>query len=176
MRNLPPSAITALQADLVTIAALVQFQLPGGSVNSSTAQQVIYSGTTFRADTGLMDVPDISQDFALSASTINLKYADSDGALEAAALASGYFEARLDIHIAIFNSETLQLLHVIPSVYRGYCDDLQPGKGAVTFSFKNHATRFDRKKGRRTNDASQHRFYPGDPGFNRLTQSSGDVL
>lgn len=176
MRNLPSSAITALQADLVTIAALVQFQLPGGAVNSSTAQQVVYNGTTYRADTGVADVPDIVQDFNLSASTISLKYADADGLLESAAITGGYFDSQLDIHIAIFNSETLQLLHVIPSVYRGYCDDLQPGKSEVTFTFKNHAHRFDRKAGRKTNNASQHRYYPDDAGFNQITQSSGDWL
>ena len=121
-------------------------------------------------------MPDITQEFDLSSSTITLDFADADGSLTGHALNYGYIDKQIDIHICILDSASMSVLHVIPSVYRGYCDELKPSDGKVSFVFKNETHRFERTAGRRTNNASQHRFYPDDMVFNDITNMSGDIL
>lgn len=176
MRNFPQAVTDALASGHVELRALVQLQL-STPIYACTGQQITYAGNVYTPDSGLEDVPDISQDFVLSSSSMTLTFSDVTDTLLALAVSGGYSGAQLDIHIAVLNPADMSLLHVIPSVYRGYCEDLQPSEtGKVAFSFANHMHRFDRTAGRRTNTSSQQRFFPADNGFEQVTQSSGDWL
>lgn len=176
MRNLPQAAIDALASDVVVLSALVQLDLPT-PIYASTAQVISWNGNTYRPDTGLISVPDITQDFNLSANSLTLTFADASEQILSSARQNGYADAQLDIHIAIINPADYSVLHVIPSVYRGYCEELQPSDTAKTsFTFKNHMHKFDRKAGRKTNTPSQQRYYEHDNTFDQITSASGNWL
>lgn len=176
MRNLPSDAVAALQSDVVVMAALVQFDL-SAPVYACTLRDIAYGGNAYLCNTGLMSVPAIKQDFALSASSLSLRFADPGDVLLAQAHDHGYLDAVLNIHIALMDQTDHSIIHVIPSVYRGYCDDVAPSDDGITeFKFKNHMHKLQRVRGRKTNTASQQRYYPADNAFDQLTATSGDIL
>lgn len=176
MRNLPQIAIDALEKDVVMLVALVKFDLLNPVCATTHYAQIAWNGTVYSAETGLVDVPDITQEFDLSSSTLTLDFLDADGFLTGHAQNYGYIDKQMEIHVGILSVADLSVLHVIPSVYRGYCDELKPGDARVSFVFKNETHRFDRTAGRRTNNASQHRFYLDDMVFDDITNMSGDIL
>jgi hypothetical protein len=176
MRELSSAAVSALASGTADIMPLVSINL-STPVYASTMIDIGYNGVVYLQNTGLKSVPDITQDFVLSASSISIEFADPGNMIFGSAYYGGYHGARVDIHLAIINSDDYSLLHVINSIYRGYIDDVQPGtNGATTLTVKNHAYKFDRVAGRKTNTASQQRWYPADPTFDKITTTSGDWL
>lgn len=175
MRSISSTAETALEADRASVFALVHIQTPTPILATNCHRQLEFNNQVFKTDTGLMNVPVITQEFSLSASSISLTFADSNDAYLALAMANNVLNAQLDIHIAILDPDTDELDYVIPSISRGYLNDTKPGIHQVTFEFKNHMHKFSKTAGRRTNSPSQNRFYPDDKGFDRLTASTGSV-
>lgn len=172
MRDINNAATLSLESDRVSIFALVMIQTPIPILATNCHRELTYSNETYRTDTGLLKLPVINQEFSLSASTLSLNFSDASDNYLAMAMANNLLNAQLDIHLAILDADTDELIQVIPSVARGYLDDIKPGKHTVTFEFKNHMHKFTKTAGRRTNSPSQNRFYPDDHGFDVLTDEA----
>lgn len=173
MRHITSAASQSLESDKVSIFALVIIQTPTPIIATNCHREIEYNNETYSPNTGLLKLPVISQEFSLSASTVSLSLSDVSDSYLSMAMNSNLLNSQLDIHLAILNADTDELLQVIPSVYRGYLDDTNPGKHAVTFSFKNHMHKFTKTAGRKTNSPSQNRFFPADKGLDILTNATG---
>jgi hypothetical protein len=172
MRSNPPNVESLLAGDRASVFALIHIQTPTPILATNCHRDLEYNGQVFKTDTGLLKVPVITQEFIVSASSVSITFSDSNDAYLAMALANNILNKQLDIHIAIIDPETDELDYVIPSICRGYLDDTKPGIHQVTFEFKNHMHNFSKIAGRRTNSASQNRFYPSDKGLENITRES----
>lgn len=172
MRSIPSSADALLNGDRGSVFALIHIQTPTPILATNCHREIGFDSQVFRTDSGLLKVPVITQEFSVSASTISLTFSDVDDAYLAMAMASNILNKQLDIHLAVFDPDTDELDYVIPSIYRGYLNDTRPGIHQVTFEFKNHMHNFSKTAGRRTNSASQNRFYPNDKGLENITRES----
>lgn len=175
MRNFLPETVVALAADCAVVYSLIEIRTPTPIFATNGHRKIEHAGEVYQVDTGLEKLPMITQEFSLSASSLSVSFSDVDNVLLAAAQNSNLYGAQLDIHIVALNTETDATLEVIPSVYRGYLDEVKPGDRKITFGFKNHMNKFTKTAGRRTNSPSQNRFYPDDKGFDKLTASTGSV-
>jgi hypothetical protein len=175
MRSLPAQADAALDADRISVFALIHIQTPTPILATNCHRELEFNNEIFKTDTGLIKIPTITQEFSVSASSISLTFSDVDDGYLAMAMASNILNKQLDIHLAVLDPDTDELIDVIPSTYRGYLDDTKPGIKQVTFEFKNHMHKFDKTSGRRTNSASQNRFYPDDKCFENLSNAAGGI-
>ncbi len=172
MRSYPAPVDAAFNGERGSVFALVHINTPTPILATNCHRELGYNAEVFRTDTGLLKIPTITQEFSVSASTISLTFSDVDNSYLASAMAGNILNKQLDIHLAVLDPDTDDLLHVIPSIYRGYLDDTKPGKHQVTFEFKNHMHKLDKTAGRRTNSPSQNRFYPNDKAFENLTREA----
>lgn len=167
MRNLLPVTKSALSKGEVVFAGLVEIDLPVPIFATDYQRALSYDAKSFLTNTGLNNVPDIKQEFALSASTYSLVFDDSSSELLSLVANNDVHGARLNIHIAIISAVDDSIVEVIPSVYRGYLENPVPLDNArIKLEFKNHLGNFEKTAGRRTSSASQQRHYDGDRGFN----------
>ena len=166
MRNLLSATKTALAKGEVVFAALVELDLPTPIFATDYQRALSYDAKSFLTSTGLKDVPDIKQEFALSASSYSLVFNDDTSELLSMAANSDVHGAQLDIHVVIISTVDDSIIEVIPSVYRGYLENPVPLDNArMKFEFKNHLSSFEKTAGRRTSSASQQRHYKDDRGF-----------
>jgi hypothetical protein len=175
MRSIPTQTDCLLNGDRATVFVLIHIKTPTPILATNCHRDLGFNDQVFKTDTGLLKVPFITQEFSVSASSVSITFSDSDDTYLAMALENNILHNQLDIHIAILDPETDELNHIIPSIYRGYLDDTKPGIHQVTFEFKNHMHKFSKAAGRRTNSASQNRFYPDDKGFEDLSNASGGI-
>jgi hypothetical protein len=172
MRSIPIQTDSLLDGDRATVFALIHIKTPTPILATNCHRDLGFNDQVFKTDTGLLKVPLITQEFSVSASSVSITFSDFNDAYLAMALENNISYKQLDIHIAILNPETDEIDYIIPSIYRGYLDDTKPGIHQVTFEFKNHMHNFSKVAGRRTNSASQNRFYPSDQGFENITRES----
>jgi hypothetical protein len=172
MRNLLPATVAALEAGSAIIYSLVEIKTPTPIFATDAHRKITFGGEVYRTDTGMGKLPRITQEFSLSAGTLSLTFADTNDAYLAMSQLAGIYNAQLDIHFAVLSIDDDSVLEVIQSVARGYLHKPEPLKKQVRFVFKNHMFKFDKTAGRRTNSASQQRYYPDDMGFENITRES----
>ena len=173
MRNLLPETEAALEAGSAIIYSLVEIRTPTPILATNAHREIQYANETFKVDAGLGKLPTVTQEFSLSAGTMTLPFSDSDNAYLAMSQNPNIYNSQLDIHFVVLSLDDDSVLEVIPSVARGYLNDIKPGHYKIDFEFKNHMHKFSKTAGRRTNSPSQNRFYPDDKGFDILTDSVG---
>jgi hypothetical protein len=175
MRNLLPATAAALEAGSAIIYSLVKINTPTPIFATDAHRKINHLGEVYRTDTGMGKLPNITQEFSLSAGTIALTFSDIDDAYLAMSQNDGIYNAQLDIHFAVLSTVDDSTLEVIPSVARGYLHQPDPMRKRMKFVFKNHMHKFSKTAGRRTNIASQNRFYPDDKGFENLSNAAGGI-
>ena len=175
MRSIPQAALDILSGDVVPLFALINIQTPTPILATNCHRDIEHLGVNYSPDIGVIGIPQIKQEFSLSASSISLTFSDSTQELLSMAANSNIYDAQIDIHIAVLSPIDDSTVHVIESIYRGYLFEIKPGNHQLTLEFQNHMAKFDKTAGRRTNSVSQNRFYPNDKGFENLSNAAGGL-
>jgi hypothetical protein len=166
MRNLLPATKLALGKGEVVFSALVEIDFPTPIYATDYQRVLSYDSKSFLTSSGLKEVPDIKQEFALSASSYSLVFNDDTNELLSMVANNNVHGARLDVHLVIISADDDSIIQVVPSVYRGYLENPVPlDNSRIKFEFKNHLSKLEKTSGRRTNSASQQRHFEGDRGF-----------
>lgn len=169
---------------------LIEVHMDSGTAYMTNAHRpIVWNGNTYLALGHLLDVGEITESADVRVSQINISLsgldprleAPSGGSLVAAFLGEDYIDRRVVVYTA-FVTESFGV-HVLDApIFDGRMD--QPvivenpdGGGVCTIavSAASHWVDFERRPGRHTNDAEQQFHFPGDLGFQFVSESNKPI-
>lgn len=171
VNELSAESIAALAGDEADQKHLIKFNFAVPIYLTTAFYDVEDNGFSWLS-TGLIgDVPELSQTMALSFNSFSIKMAGSVLANQSLALNENYRNKAVEIYQYIPATEEAIL------ETKGFIQNFKApetkraGKSVITWNCKSHTARFKNKNGRQLTDAAQQALYPGDKGFEHISQN-----
>lgn len=184
-RPLPSGAVTILNSRAFITCELVEFQLAtplyltnaqfdiAASTETSGGTQTYLAQGTFLAYSGVREIDE------MRVNNINITFSGASNAYINIALNDDYLHRPFRIYKVFLNNSDMALLTDPIMIYDGAIVGASVQESAtesvVTFQTANQFYDFDRAAGRKTNDGSQQRAFPGDRGMEYSTASVQDI-
>ena len=178
-------ASSAFQAEAVKAANipihLVALYLEGATVFATDAYRpIIWAGDTYAAVGHLLGFDGIEETADLSVTQARVSLSGVDQTLIAGVLEYAYIDRRLVIRKAFLDDDEAVIVDPVP-IFDGRCDaplieeDPVSGQCTVTLAVSAHWIDFERKPGRHTNYDEQQIWFPGDKGFEFISQLNREI-
>ena len=184
-RPLPAGAVAILNSRAFITCELVEFQLStplyltnaqfdiAASTETSSGTQTYLDQGTFLAYSGVREIDEIR------VNNINITFSGASNAYINIALNDNYLHRAFRIYKVFLNNSDMALLTDPIMIYDGAIVGASVQESAtesvVTFQTANEFYDFDRTAGRKTNNGSQQRVFPGDRGMEFSTSAVQDI-
>jgi len=178
-------ASAAVQAEVAKRANapfhLFELYLDGATTYATDAFRTIeWNGNPYPAAGHFIGFDGVEETNDLSVSQARVSLSGVDQTEIAAILQHAYIDRRLVIRKAFFDASSGVIVDPFP-LFEGRCDapviveDPDVGSVTVTITAASHWVDFERKPGRHTNDAEQQIWFPGDKGFEFISQLNKQI-
>ena len=179
---MPRNLSAAMQAQAAAAANeplhLVEAHFDAGVIRANDGfRTVIFNGESYPANGYLLGFDGLSEDAKLQVADVTVSLSGVPSTLVSAVLAEDYLDRRLVIYKGFMQSGAL-VVDPTP-IFDGMMDepaiseDPEAGDCIVTIAASNHWSKFTQRSGRRSNDAIQQLFYPGDGFFKLCSEFAG---
>lgn len=140
-------------------------------------RDIEFNGVTYLAIGGFLGVDTITETTSLEIGSVNLALSGVDRGFVAMLLQKNYIDKPVTIYRAMLDSAGLPA-HVI-EVYRGYIDEpaIQDSlqDATVTVTVRHHFADFEKRSGRRTNNAEHQFYFPGDTSMSHADEGLAEL-
>jgi len=143
-------------------------------------RSVVWGGHTYTALGHFLGFSDIEETSELQVANLTTQLSGVDQSVVSAVLSENYIDRPLIIRKAFLDDEMTVIADPV-LIFEGRMDnpviDENPEDGScvVTVSASNAWVDFERLSGRHTNDAEQQIFFPGDKGFEFVSQVTSEI-
>ena len=149
-----------------------QFDIATDTATSGGTQTYIAQGS-FMTYSGVREIDEVR------VNNINISFSGATNTYINIALNDNYLHRSFRIYKTYLNptdmTELVEPVLIYDGVVVGASVEEGPQESVVTFQTANEFYDFERTAGRKTNDGSQQRFYPGDKGMVYSTISINDI-
>ena len=149
-----------------------QFDIATDTATSGGTQTYIAQGS-FMTYSGVREIDEVR------VNNINISFSGATNTYINIALNDNYLHRSFRIYKTYLNptdmTELVEPVLIYDGVVVGASVEEGPQESVVTFQTANEFYDFERTSGRKTNDGSQQRFYPGDRGMVYSTISINDI-
>lgn len=171
-RGMSGAMLAALTDDPVNVCHLLEFELSPTVYLTDAAFTLEWSGNTY-VPSSLLGVDDITESLDYAEQRVSVVLSGVDQAAIALFLQYEYLNRVATIRKAVFDED--RVVVVDPCiVMRGRLDkpvvatDPEAGTCTVSIDIVGRSTPLGQHRGRMTNSASQHLWWPGDDGFEHV--------
>jgi hypothetical protein len=161
---------------------LFEVRLSGGTTYATDAfKNVIWNGNTYYALGTLVTFSGVEETVDLNVTTASVTLSGVDQTMVANLLTYKYIDRQLIIYKAFFNASDSVIVNPI-SIFNGRCDspsimeNPDDGTCSITLTASAHFIDFERRPGRHTNHAEQQLWFPGDKGFEYVSQLNKQIM
>ncbi len=184
-RGLDASTLAILNSGSFILADLVELQLDtplyftSAGYDLTTSTDTSGGVQTFYAQGKFMSHTAVNEREQPNIGTVNVTFTGVPDTFRNIALSDNYLHKEIRIYKAFFSSTDLSSLVDPVLWYSGRFTGANvvdsSDTSTVTFQTSAHFADFDFTSGRKTNDGSQQRFYPGDKFFEYTTEAISDI-
>ena len=178
-RTLTAGVQSAIAASQVTALMFCELDFSSGFLRVTTAgHDVTWNGYTWTGVGLLGSVASIAEDTALQANGVKLTLSGVDSAIIAIALQEAYQGRSARMWLAFVNDSGAIITDPL-LVFSGKMDTMQVIDGetaTVILNLENDFAAWNRPRVRRFTDADQQTEYPGDLGFNFVTEAANCTI
>ena len=178
-------ASTAVQTEVAKSANspfhLFELYLDGASTFATDSyRSILWNGNLYVANGHLLSFDAIEEAADMKVTQTRISLSGVDQSIIAMILAHNYIDRRLVIRKAFLSSDEALIVDPVP-ILDGRCDapeiaeDPVSGTCTVTLSCGSHWIDFERKPGRHCNHAEQQIWFPGDNGFEYVSQLNREI-
>lgn len=178
-------ASSAVQAEVSKRANepfhLFELYLDGATTYATDAwRPIVWNSATYPAVAHFLNFDGVEETSDLSVTQARVSLSGVDQALISGVMQHAYIDRRLVIRKAFLNASSGVIVDPFP-MFDGRCDapviaeDPGAGSSTVTITASSHWIDFERKPGRHTNDAEQQIWFPGDKGFEFVSQLNRQI-
>jgi hypothetical protein len=179
-RGASGAVIAEIGADKNRPIHLFELYLDGATTYATDAfRTMVWNATTYPALGHFLDYDRIEETGDLSITPVTVQMSGVDQTLIAAVLAHEYIDRRLVIRKAFLSGASAVIVDPLPSEFRvdsmSIEEDPDSGKCVVAISASSHWIDFERTPGRHTNHEEQQIWFPGDLGFEYVSQLNREI-
>ncbi|MEM8499886.1 MAG: hypothetical protein AAF542_17820 [Pseudomonadota bacterium] len=131
---------------------------------TSHAVDVDFDGNTYLATNDWLGITEIIESAGLQIGSVTANLSAIDQSYTALLLQQNYIDKPVTLHHAFLNDggEVTTAVQIYKGgIARALIQD-EVTEASISIEIKNHLAAFDRRVGRRTNNAENQRYYPGD--------------
>jgi hypothetical protein len=155
---------------------LFEIYLDGATARSTDAfRNIDWGGNTYYALGHYLDFGGVEETAELQVNSVRLTLSGVDGVYVSLFMTHNYIDRRMVIRKAFLAADDSVVVDPFP-LFDGRCDapeineDPSNGQCTVGFTAASHWVDFERKPGRHTNHDEQQIWFPGDMGFEYVSQ------
>ena len=180
MRALPQTTINEMSASQQHYVHLLELYLDDNPIRlTDDVTDVVMGINTFTAGGHLLDFQHDGDGNAMNISTVTVTLSGVDQAMIAAALQYQFVGRRMVVWRVYFNAAgtMLQPFILFDGRSDGPATEDDPDSGTCTIQLRasSHFIDFERVRGRLTNHDAQQVFFPGDKGFEYVSQLGKEI-
>ena len=161
---------------LLTINFSTPVNLTDNSFNLTSS--ISGSSTTYTASPFLVTVPSFTEETDITKTSLNINLSDADQTFISTALNENIVNDSVVIHRGLLDSSNTIVADPI-LLYEGTIDTYtiseSENESNLTLTVVSHWADFEKKSGRKTNNASQQRFFSTDVGMNYSSETVLDL-
>lgn len=181
MKTLHADTLAALKTDHLR-AILIKFDYtPTPVYLTNFAADIDFNGKTYLSNGQLLDIGNLKQtvDIRVSSTTVTLDAVEPS--LVAILRTNQQHGRAVEISVAILNSDysiagsPILMQSMIIDGAPKISNDPSKGKAVINQKISSEFANWKQKSGRRTTPSSQHRFFPGDTGFDFAADSGKEI-
>lgn len=180
-RGASAGVITEMGLDANRPIHLFELYLDGATTYATDAwRTMVWNGNTYPALGKFLDYDGIEEASDLTISQCRVQLSGVDQSLIAAILQHEYIDRRMVIRKAFLSGASAVIVDPLP-IFDGRVDspeieeDPASGKCLVTLAASSHWIDFERTPGRHTNHEEQQIWFPGDLGFEYVSQLNREI-
>ena len=184
-RGLSSQTVDILSSNSFITCELIEFELDT-PIYLTNAQFDIATETgtsggtqTYIAQGSFMNYSGVREIDEVRINTVNVTFSGATNTYINIALNDDFLHRSFRIYKTYLNAadmtELVDPVLIYDGVVTGSSVEESPGESMVTFQTANEFYDFERTTGRKTNDGSQQRFYPGDKGMAYSTIAINDI-
>lgn len=169
-----------ISAELVEIDLTTPLYLSTAVFDVVTSTETSGGTQTYIAQGSFMGFTGVSETEELRINNVSINFSAATTAYVNIALGDNYLHRSIRIYKVWFDKTTMAVIASPVLIYDGTITGASVSdsedESVVSFVTANQFYDFDRTAGRRSNDGSQRRFYPGDSGMIYSTSDIADIL
>lgn len=184
-RGLDASTVAILTSNTFITCELVEFELDtpiyltNAQFDISTSTGTSGGTQTYIAQGSFMNYSGVREIDEVRINNVNVSFSGATNTYINIALNDDFLHRSFRIYKTYLNSsdmtELVSPVLIYDGVVIGSSVEESPGESMVTFQTANEFYDFERTAGRKTNDGSQQRLYPGDKGMAYSTLAINDI-
>lgn len=176
-RSMSAGMLAEVAKSLVRPVYLLELEFDSGTVRyTDAAMDIAWGGHTYERTAGLLSFSGVSETGDLLVNQIAVELAGADTSLAMAkVLTDDFLDRPLRIYLALLDTSTAVITSPV-KIFEGrmdapgIVDDPDTGTSTVTVRGTPAWADFGRRPGRHTNDEEQQFYFPGDKGFEFVSQ------
>ncbi len=178
MRAIHADVITELAKDAFTQAHLVKINFDTLVYLTDHAHALTYNGQTYESDGHLLGMSQVNETAEMRVGSFNLSLSGVEQSYVSILLSQNVINRQVLISRVVLNV-TGGIIGDPILLYDGRINSFsvkdQSDTSTINLAVTSHWSDFEKRAGRRTNDASQQSFFPGDKFFEFASQSVKNI-
>lgn len=170
-RGMTELAKTEVAKDEIHTFILVHFEFDTPEYLTDAFKDVLFNGNNYLSSGNLISISNVKESIDININKIKVSVSGVNAANIAIALTEDYTDKKVNIYRGLFDDNDNLIADPISIFVNGrvsnfsFSENYSDGTAELSWDVYSHWADFDRVSGRRTNDADQQSYYPGDLGM-----------